>query len=320
MWLEGDWNIVQGAFFDAWVGARRLRCLPSRSPAFWTRFRAFDWGYAAASFSSWLVAVVIRTTILQRASPAARRSAALSGYGTARRGRGRPEPVGGHGSGGVDRGPGGWQLFSAAGDSRSCRERRTIDRGADAQGRRPFPATAIAGSAALGRIERLGSRCGRGIKGDGAAAPMFLPCSTPAGTSSAPCRFCSTTRRGQRTSLTAAEDHIADETRYACLSRPLIAPPPPPSPRRSSGWGANRANDRATIGAGTRCRPSGRGGEQSQTGGIVDGRARQNSARGSEAGHGHHQQERRVRRSCSGRWDRPWFPRPSLEVVKVWPT
>jgi hypothetical protein len=26
---------------------------------------------------------------------------------------------------------------------------------------------------------------------------------------------------------TAAEDHVADETRYACLSRPLEAKPPP---------------------------------------------------------------------------------------------
>ena len=30
---------------------------------------------------------------------------------------------------------------------------------------------------------------------------------------------------------TNAEDHIADETRYACLSRPLIAPRPGPGRR-----------------------------------------------------------------------------------------
>jgi hypothetical protein len=32
---------------------------------------------------------------------------------------------------------------------------------------------------------------------------------------------------------TTAEDHIADETRYVCLARPLIAKPPePPEPKR----------------------------------------------------------------------------------------
>jgi hypothetical protein len=34
---------------------------------------------------------------------------------------------------------------------------------------------------------------------------------------------------------TRAEDHIADEARYACLSRPLIAPPP------GGLWGAGRS-------------------------------------------------------------------------------
>jgi hypothetical protein len=37
---------------------------------------------------------------------------------------------------------------------------------------------------------------------------------------------------------TRSEDHIADETRYACLSRPLIAPRPAPSPTRPPDlWG-----------------------------------------------------------------------------------
>jgi hypothetical protein len=41
---------------------------------------------------------------------------------------------------------------------------------------------------------------------------------------------------------TEAEDHIADETRYACLSRPLTAPAPKPqgTPRVLPGWGYGR--------------------------------------------------------------------------------
>ena len=35
---------------------------------------------------------------------------------------------------------------------------------------------------------------------------------------------------------TAAEDHIADETRYACLSRPLTAKPAVPAVNPSDRW------------------------------------------------------------------------------------
>jgi hypothetical protein len=35
---------------------------------------------------------------------------------------------------------------------------------------------------------------------------------------------------------TAAEDHIADETRYACLSRPMIARAPSAPTRADDAW------------------------------------------------------------------------------------
>jgi hypothetical protein len=44
---------------------------------------------------------------------------------------------------------------------------------------------------------------------------------------------------------TNAEDHIADETRYACLSRPLAAKTPRPSgtPRDLPNWRYQRSDD-----------------------------------------------------------------------------
>ncbi len=50
-WLEGDWGIVEGAFFDKW----RLRNIvkPFEVPKDWTRFRSFDWGYAAPFSVGW---------------------------------------------------------------------------------------------------------------------------------------------------------------------------------------------------------------------------------------------------------------------------
>jgi hypothetical protein len=39
-WLDGDWNVVEGAFFDGW--SQRNVVAPFTIPAHWTRFRSFD--------------------------------------------------------------------------------------------------------------------------------------------------------------------------------------------------------------------------------------------------------------------------------------
>lgn len=50
-WLEGDWNVVAGAFFPEW-GPRHI--VPTRAlPEHWLRFRAMDWGSAAPSSVGW---------------------------------------------------------------------------------------------------------------------------------------------------------------------------------------------------------------------------------------------------------------------------
>jgi hypothetical protein len=54
-WLEGDWSVVEGAFFDCWSSAHVIR--PFEIPADWLRFRSCDWGSAApASVGWWAVA------------------------------------------------------------------------------------------------------------------------------------------------------------------------------------------------------------------------------------------------------------------------
>lgn len=50
-WLEGDWNVIQGAFFDRWSGRMVLRPFPV--PPGWTRFRSLDWGYAQPFSCGW---------------------------------------------------------------------------------------------------------------------------------------------------------------------------------------------------------------------------------------------------------------------------
>jgi hypothetical protein len=51
-WLEGDWNVVEGAFFDCWSTARHV-VKPFAIPAHWTRIRSMDWGSARPFSVGW---------------------------------------------------------------------------------------------------------------------------------------------------------------------------------------------------------------------------------------------------------------------------
>lgn len=54
-WLDGDWNIIDGAFFDCW--SPKMVIDPFEIPDDWLRFRSFDWG-ASKPFSVGWWAVV----------------------------------------------------------------------------------------------------------------------------------------------------------------------------------------------------------------------------------------------------------------------
>jgi hypothetical protein len=41
-WLEGDWSVIQGAFFDGWSNKNIVE--PFAIPKEWLRFRSIDWG------------------------------------------------------------------------------------------------------------------------------------------------------------------------------------------------------------------------------------------------------------------------------------
>jgi len=51
-WLEGDWNVVAGAFFDCWNNARHV-VKPFTIPADWPRFKSMDWGSARPFSVGW---------------------------------------------------------------------------------------------------------------------------------------------------------------------------------------------------------------------------------------------------------------------------
>lgn len=51
-WLEGDWDVVEGAFFDCWRHALHV-VRPFNIPDTWTRFRSMDWGSAKPFSVGW---------------------------------------------------------------------------------------------------------------------------------------------------------------------------------------------------------------------------------------------------------------------------
>lgn len=55
-WLEGDWSVIEGAFFDCWETAKHV-AKPFEIPEDWARFRSGDWGSAKPfSIGWWAVA------------------------------------------------------------------------------------------------------------------------------------------------------------------------------------------------------------------------------------------------------------------------
>lgn len=51
-WLQGDWDVIEGAFFDCWSHGRHV-IRPFAIPEHWLRFRSMDWGSASPFSIGW---------------------------------------------------------------------------------------------------------------------------------------------------------------------------------------------------------------------------------------------------------------------------
>ena len=237
-WLDGDWNVIEGAFFDKWSPRNIVR--PFKVPDLWTRLRSFDWGYAAPFSVGWW-AVASDPFDAGGARPIPR--GALVRYREWYGSNGRPntglrldaEAV----AAGILERERGETIRLAVADPSIFRQ----DGGPSIGERmrrarvsfRPADNTRVGKAGALSGWDQLRSRI-VGLDG----APMLYVFDT--------CRdFIRTVPVLQHDAMrpedldTAAEDHIADEARYACLSRPLIArhatPPTNPPDRWEQEWG-----------------------------------------------------------------------------------
>ncbi len=55
-WLEGDWSVIEGAFFDCWSNAKHI-VQPFKIPDHWVRIRSMDWGFAKPFSVGWWAVV-----------------------------------------------------------------------------------------------------------------------------------------------------------------------------------------------------------------------------------------------------------------------
>lgn len=51
-WLDGDWSVIEGAFFDCWEMEKHV-IRPFQIPSDWLRFRSCDWGSAKPFSVGW---------------------------------------------------------------------------------------------------------------------------------------------------------------------------------------------------------------------------------------------------------------------------
>lgn len=234
-WLEGDWSAVEGAFFDCWDPRKHIKA-PFAVPSDWTRFRSFDWGSASPFSVGWWAVVgddmhgmprgaLLRYREWYGADPQTRRGLKLTTEEVARGILARDEgekiaySVADPSIFAEDGGPARSEVFS---------RNRVYFRPADNK--------RVSGNGAMGGWDEMRQR----LKGqDG--VPMLYAFET--------CRdFIRTVptlphdQKRPEDVDTDAEDHVADETRYACMSRPWTPPAPTGAQKPTPGYKSQRSD------------------------------------------------------------------------------
>lgn len=227
-WLDGDWGIIDGAFFDKWSKARNV-VEPFEVPRDWVRFRSMDWGSAKPFSVGWWAIVTDDHQIGNKTLPRGAIVRYREWYGST----GKPNE--------------GLKLTAeAVAEGIAAREANDVvkwgvlDPAAFAEDGGPsiaermrrnskvqfFPADnkRVPGNGAMGGWDQMRQRINGPCDetGEPIGPPMLYVFST--------CRdFLRTVPILQHDPDrledldTHSEDHVADEVRYACMARPMPA-------------------------------------------------------------------------------------------------
>jgi hypothetical protein len=242
-WLEGDWSVIEGAFFDCWETAKHV-VKPFEIPEDWARFRSGDWGSAKPfSIGWWAVAgdkfrmpnglwlprgCLVRYRewygmLPGKPNTGLKLHADVVGKGIAEREAKDPKLIGGVLDPSTFAEDGGPPLSERI-NSELIKAKVVPFRPADNK--------RIPGRGAMGGWDQMRSR----LVGDEDGLPMLVTFSTCVDS-------IRTIPALQHDPLKAEdldsdmEDHAADEWRYACMSRPWIRKKPEnETPKNQSGY------------------------------------------------------------------------------------
>jgi hypothetical protein len=253
-WLDGDWSVTLGAFFDCWDSKRHV-IQPFQIPPEWLRFRSMDWGSASPFSVGWWAVVqddftTVDGALLPRGCLVRYRewygckpgqpnvgvkiNADVIGLGIAA--REKDEKI----SYGVldpsafaeDGGPSLAERISK-GSGNKVHFRRADNR-------------RVAGHGAIGGWDQLRAR----LVGDGEGRPMIVTFHTCVD-SIRTIPFLQHDPDRAEDIMTDSEDHAADEWRYACMSRPYVRTIEKPLQKIVSGYrpwrGAEQPGDWKTY-------------------------------------------------------------------------
>lgn len=229
-WLDGDWSVVAGAFFPEWSLDKHV-VAPRSLPAYWQRFRSFDWGSARPFSVGWWA--VSDGELPEFPSGALVRY--REWYGAAKDGNGRTIPNTGLRLTAEEVADG-----IAERERGDVTERRTMTGVADpsifAQDGGPSIADRMAArkvyfrAADNSRVGRNGAQGGwdqlrARLKGDGEKPALYVFSTCTDLIRTLPAMQHDQNRPEDLDS--DGEDHGVDEVRYGVLSRPYTAPLPP---------------------------------------------------------------------------------------------
>lgn len=215
-WLEGDWSAVEGAFFDGWLERKHV-VQPFAVPPDWLRFRSIDWGYAAPFSVGWWAVVGDDTGDLPRGALLRYRE----WYGASKPNVGLRLDAEVVAQGILDREDEGERITYSVIDpatfgtqSGPSIAERMANTGLVLQ---PGDNRRVAKIGSLGGWDTMRAR----LRGDADGRPMLAIFSTCTDFIRTVPTLQHDLKRAEDLD-TESEDHIADEARYACMSRPWV--------------------------------------------------------------------------------------------------
>lgn len=249
-WLEGDWDAVEGAFFDNWSKDRHV-VLPFDIPIDWVSFRSMDWGSASPFSIGWWAVAGDRLGAIPRGALVRYRE----WYGASGPGKGLKLANSEIAQGIIDREKGDPKLSYAVLDPSAFAEQGGPSIGEQINTYllkaklQPFHEADNKRIAQKGAISGWDQMRGR-LHGDAEGNPMIVTFDTCTDSIRTIPVLQHDPDRPEDLD-TDAEDHAADEWRYACMSRPWMRTKPEPETKRPSEYVRHRPtpqpNDWATY-------------------------------------------------------------------------